>query len=192
MELTVRGKQIDVGDALTTHVKDSLTELTEKYFERAIDGSVVFSRDAHLFKADVAVHAGRNVHLQASAEATEIYAAYEQAAEKIGKRLRRYKRRLSDHGRGDPVAAHPANAYVIDPGPEDVPEHHEEPEQPIVVAEMQMHVETLTVSQAVMKLDLANLPALMFRNQAHGGLNMIYKRSDGHISWVDPHMTGDD
>src|SRR6056297_2754378 len=106
MELTVRGKQIDVGDALTTHVSDTLTPVTEKYFENAIDASVVFSRDAHLFKADIAVHAGRNVHLQASDEAAEIYAAFDGAMAKIAKRLRRYKRRLNDHGRDTGKPAH--------------------------------------------------------------------------------------
>lgn len=191
MELTVRGKQIDVGDALTTHVSDTLTPVTEKYFENAIDASVVFSRDAHLFKADISVHAGRNVHLQASDEAPEIYAAFDGALEKIGKRLRRYKRRLVDHGRDNGKPAHPATYTVFDPGPEDVPDNHNEPDQPVVVAEMQTHIETLTVDGAVMRLELGDLPALMFRNEAHGGLNMVYRRRDGHISWVDPKISGE-
>lgn len=194
MQLTVKGKQLDVGDALRTHVADSLTAVTEKYFSNPLEANVVFSRTAHLFRADISVHVGRNILLQSNAEADEPYAAFDLAADKVGKRLRRYKRRLKDHHKdASTVDVLPAQAYVLDAGPDDVPDDHEEPAQPMVVAEMESQIEQLTVSDAVMRLDLGDLPALMFRNSGHGGLNMVYRRPDGNIGWVDPrgnHQTG--
>lgn len=191
MQLTIRGKQIDVGDALRTHVSDALNAVTSKYFTNAIDANVVFSREAHLFRSDLSIHVGRNIQLQSNAEADNPYSAFDLAAEKMAKRLRRYKRRLRDH-HGVPTTGEPvlsAQAYVLEAEPEDVGDDHEEPVQPVVVAEVSTAIESMTVSQAVMRLDLADLPALMFRNSAHGGLNMVFRRPDGNIGWVDPRGT---
>lgn len=189
MQLTVIGKQLDVGDALRTHVDDSLETITGKYFNGAIDATVVFSREAHLFRADVSIHVGRNLQMQSAAEADSPYLAFDQAADRMAKRLRRYKRRLNDHHK-DTAAEPPvpASAYVLraEPEPGDGSDGSEEPAQPVIVAEMTTPIDSLTVSQAVMRLDLADLPALMFRNRAHGGLNMVYRRPDGNVGWVDP------
>ncbi len=194
MQLTVRGKQIDVGDALRTHVADVLGSTTAKYFSQAIEATVVFSREAHLIRADVAVHAGRNILLQSNAEAPDAYGAFEQAADKMAKRLRRYKRRLRDHhrdGTGQPVL--PAQSYVLEAEPDTpIDEERDEPAQPIVIADVATTVETMSVGQAVMRLDLGDLPALMFRNGAHGQLNMVYRRRDGNIGWIDPAPSGAD
>ncbi len=188
MHLTVNGKQIDVGDALRVHVDESLQSIVHKYFDRAIEANVVFSREAHMFRADATLHAGKNVTLQSTGQAGDAYLAFDQAADKLAKRLRRYKRRLRDHARGAAaeVPAIEATYQVIDAGPEDDDIEAEAPEQPVVVAEMMTTVDSMTVSQAVMRLDLEDRPALMFRNPAHGGLNMVYRRSDGNIGWVDP------
>lgn len=192
MQLTVKGKQLDVGDALRTHVADSLNTITAKYFEKPIEAQVVFSRNAHLFRADISVHIGHNILLQAMSEATEPYPAFDTAADKIAKRLRRYKRRLRDHhmnahhGREEAKVALQATYQVLEAEPEEVDEHHDEPQQPIVVAEMTTVIDTLTVSEAVMRMELAELPALMFRNSAHGELNMVYRRRDGNVGWIDP------
>ncbi len=187
MKVVVKGKQLDVGDALRTHIEERLPPAIEKYFVNAIESTVVLTKDRHLFKADISVHAASNIQMEAAAEADDPYAAADLAIDKAAKRLRRYKRRLVDHhtkaARDEAIAA---AAYVLQAEPEDVPDDHEEPAQPVVVAEMTTRIESLTVSQAVMRLDLANLPALMFRNSAHGGLNMIYRRSDGNVGWVDP------
>ncbi|HYC02893.1 MAG TPA: ribosome-associated translation inhibitor RaiA [Azospirillaceae bacterium] len=202
MHVTVRGKQLDVGDALRTHINTTLAGLVGKYFSKPIEANVVMTKDAHLFKADIQVHAGRNIVLQSNAEATEPYPAFDGAADKIAKRLRRHKRWLRDHhhrGGDAPEAAlesQPARKYILDAGL-DSADHsgdHEEPaEAPadgghhsMVVAEMETAIELLTVSEAVARMDLADLPALLFRNRAHGGLNMIYRRPDGHVGWVDP------
>lgn len=189
MQLTVKGKQLDVGAAMRTHVADRLNVLASKYFDNPIESNVVFSRDAHLFRADVSMHVGRNMLLQSNGSANDPYLAFDQAADKMAKRLRRYKRRLRDHHREtqqQPVL--PAQAYILEAEPdgEEEEEIRDEPIRPIVVAEMSTSIDSLTVSEAVMRLDLGDLPALMFRNSAHGGLNLVYRRSDGNIGWVDP------
>lgn len=187
MQLTVRGKQIDVGDALRTHVGDVLGSTTAKYFSHAIEANVVFSREAHLIRTDIAVHVGRNILLQSNAEAADAYGAFDLAAEKMAKRLRRYKRRLRDHHRdSEDLPVLPAQSYVLEAEPDDVGDERDEPAQPIVIADTTTAVETMTVSQAVMRLDLGDLPALMFRNGAHGRLNMVYRRPDGNVCWIDP------
>lgn len=185
MNLTVKGKHLDVGDALRTYVKDQLSAVTEKYFSNPIDATVVFVHEAHLYRTDVSVRVGRGILLQSSAEATDIYASFDVAAGKVGKRLRRYKRRLRDHHNHQAAveADLPARQYVIEAeqGQDD-----EAGAEPVVIAEMEMTIETMSVAEAVMRIDLAELPALLFRSGAHGGLNMIYRRPDGNIGWIDP------
>lgn len=185
MQLTVRGKQIDVGDALRTHVSDALTSTTAKYFNNAIEANVVFSRNAHLIRSDLSVHVGRNILLQSNAEAESPYHAFDAAADKLAKRLRRYKRRLRDHHNGDGQPGVPAQSYILEAEAEDL-NGADEPAQPIVIADVSTTIENLTVPQAVMRLDLGDLPALMFRNSALGRLNMVFRRPDGNIGWVDP------
>lgn len=185
MQLTINGKQIDLGDALRTHVEDTLTTLTEKYFNSAIEGTVFFSKDAYLYKCAIKIHAGRGIELSATAEANEPYPAFEQAAERLGKRLRRYKSKLQDHHariKETPEFTVPKKIFAGDR------EENSESEgqEPVIVAEMQAHIDTMTVSDAVMRLELGELPALLFRNSSHDGLNMVYRRPDGNVGWVDP------
>lgn len=189
MKLNIIGKNMDIGDSLRQYVEDNLKNLTEKYFSNPLDGKVVVYKDAHLYQVDISVHVGRNILLQATGSASEPYPAFDTAAEHVEKRLRRYKRKLRDHNR-DEAAGTRANQYIIDhqdvdaalaAGASDEP-HGE----PVVVAELPMVIEELTVSEAVMRMDLGQLPALMFKNRAHGGYNMVYRHPDGHIGWVDP------
>ena len=185
MQLSVTGKQIDIGQALQEHVTDALNDAVEKYFGNAMDGAVVFSREAHEIRAEISVHVGKGIQIQAHAIASDAYGAFDGAADHMAKRLRRYKRRLRDHHRSARLNdAIPAQAFVLaGEGPDD-----SEPatDEPVVVAEMEAEIPSLTVGEAVMRLDLANTPAMMFRNSAHGGLNMLYRRPDGTIGWVDP------
>ncbi|MBB6252478.1 ribosome hibernation-promoting factor, HPF/YfiA family [Nitrospirillum iridis] len=202
MHIIVKGKQLDVGESLRTHVETTLTGLVEKYFSNPLEATVVLSREAHLYKADIQAHVGRGIILQAYAEATEPYPAFDDAAERVAKRLRRYKRRLRDHHQREQAdAAVPARKYIINADAHDdeaddgvnAPaadghavngngaDHH-----PMIIAEMQTNIDMLTVSEAVMRMDLAELPALLFRNRAHGQLNMVYRRPDGNVGWVDP------
>lgn len=185
MQLSVKGKQIDVGDALRLHVESQLKEIVGKYFSDSLEAHVTFSREAHLFRADITVHAGRGIVLQSNASAAEPYPAFDVAAERIAARLRRYKTRIKDHHDSSPKEVS-LMAQVSVLHAEDDSKTEEANDNPVIVAEMTAPIETLTVSEAVMRLDLGDLPALMFRSRAHGGLNMIYRRADGHIGWVDP------
>lgn len=190
MQLSVKGKQIDVGDALRTHVSESLEGVAEKYFSDPIEATVIFSREAHLFRANIAVHVGRGLQVQGQAEADDIYAAFNQANERVAKRLRRNKRKLRDHRREDSGAPLPAQAYILKSEDDETPEENGA-DAPLVIAEMASEVATLTVSQAVLRLDLSEEPALLFRNSAHGGINLVYRRSDGNLGWVEPKASDD-
>jgi ribosomal subunit interface protein len=187
MQLSVTGKQIDVGDALRGHITTTLDAAVSKYFENAIEGSVTIARRGHAFRADISVHIGRNILIQGHAEEGDAYAAFDAACERIATRLRRYKSRLRDHRKSnraeDEVTS--ASQYIL-AGDEDGEDKGPESDNPVVVAEMETGIETLTVSEAVMRMDLADTPAILFRNRAHGGLNMVYRRSDGNIGWIDP------
>jgi ribosomal subunit interface protein len=190
MHITVTGKQIDVGDALRCHTQAAIENIAEKYFGNALEAHVVFSREAHLIQCDLQVHVGRGILVRSEADANEAYAAFDIAAERIDKRLRRYKRRLRDHHAHDKERerAEPlGRTYVLQPGDnEDAPPPEDEHPQAMVIAEMETPIPQLSVSEAVMRLDLADLPALMFRNSARGSLNVIYRRRDGNIGWIDP------
>jgi len=184
MQLSVKGKQIDVGDALRQHVETQLGEIVGKFFGDSSEAQVSFSREAHLFRTDITVHAGRGITLQSSGSAGEPYPAFDQAAERMAERLRRHKNRLKKHHQEARPDALVAQAFVLNAEQQDVAETGAD--NPVVVAEMTTPIELLTVSEAVMRLDLGELSALMFRNRAHGGFNMIYRRTDGHIGWIDP------
>lgn len=193
MQLSIKGKQLDIGDALRAHVETSLERVLGKYFGDAIDARVTFSREAHLYRAVVFTHIGRNIMVEAHGEAVEPYPAFDSAAERLAKRLRRHKRFLRDHHReGQAEAKSLFGGAAAGSGPADedqnrdeTPNEGNEKEQPMIVAEM-AEVPSLTVSEAVTRMDGSELQAMMFRNSAHGGLNMIYRRHDGNIGWLDP------
>ena len=191
MQISVKGKQLDVGDALRGHIEDTIEQIAEKYFANPIDATVTLAREGSMFKADVNVHVGKGIQVHSEASASDAHAAFDGVSAKIDKRLRRYKRRLRDHNRGAPSDDLPAQQYVL-AAETDEPNENEAADvwQPVVVAEMSAMIETLTVGEAVMRLDLAELPAMMFRDRKTGGLNMIYRRPDGNIGWVDPAAVG--
>ncbi|HEY1382556.1 MAG TPA: ribosome-associated translation inhibitor RaiA [Dongiaceae bacterium] len=189
MNLTVKGKNIDVGEALRTHVAQSLDHSIAKYFGNPIEATVLFSKQAHLFSADLSVHIGRGILVQAEASADQAYAAFDQAIDHLAKRMRRYKRRLRDHHRAETQSFRAAQYILAPESDEDAePAAVNGNEAPAVIAEMQTEIPTLTVGEAVMRLDLSDLKAMMFLNRAHGGLNMVYRRNDGNIGWVDPRL----
>jgi ribosomal subunit interface protein len=185
MDISIKGKHLDIGDALRGHVEDSLDASVRKYFDRALDGTVTFSKESHLFRVDISVHAGRGVVMQGRAGAEDPYAAFDAALDRIAKQLRRYHRRLVNHhkirGAEDSL---PAQYSVIAAEDEDSEVAEDAP--PAIVAEMPTEIATLTAGEAVMRMDLADQPVLMFRNRAHGGLNVVYRRADGNIGWIDP------
>jgi ribosomal subunit interface protein len=191
MQLSVSGKQIDVGDALRQHVAEALGGIIGKYFGKAIEAHVVFSREAHLLRADISVHVHRDLQVKGQADAGDAYLAFDNAAERIAKRIRRYKRRLRDHhprGRDAETERMTARSYVIAEQDETEVDSLPVETEPVIVAEMECEIPSLTVSEAVMRMNLADQPSLVFRNRAHGGLNVVYRRTDGHIGWVDPDL----
>ena len=184
MSLRISGKQIDVGAALREHVEGRVEEGVAKYFDRPFEGHVVFSKEGSGFRADCVVHLPSGLQAQAHGQdPADIYASFDKSAEKLEKQIRRYKRRLKDHHSDKVEDAGMAAAYVISSEDET-----DEPEtlDPVIIAETQTDVWELSVGEAVMRLELTGVPALMFRNAGHGELNMIYRRPDGNIGWVDP------
>jgi len=189
MKILISGKHMEVGDSLREHVEQKLEECVNKYLGRVVGLTVVFAKESHRFKVDINGNTGTSsgVIIKSSDFGDDVYATFDNAAHKIEKQLRRYKNRLTDHHKkshhveGEFVPTVSATKYVIEDHKED---HHDE--SPIIIAEKATAIERLTVSEAVMKMDLAELPALMFFNSLNGRINVVYRRVDGNISWVDP------
>ena len=187
MRYQISGKQIDIGEALQTHVKAELGEIVEKYAQRPTDATIVFSRVAHEHVCEAIIHLSTGLTAQAKGHATEIYAAFESCREKMDKQMRRYKRRLRNHHRDRPapVEFEQSASYILAPtdGPED---SDTDTLQPIIIAEMETKIPSITVGEAVMQLELAGQAFLVFRNEGHGGVNVVYRRTDGNVGWIDP------
>ena len=189
MDIRVSGHQVDTGEALQIHANERLTATSEKYFNRALSSHVTFGRaPAGAFRCDIIMHVMQNLVLKATGMAQDAHLAFDQAAEKIDKQLRRYKRRLKDrHEQAAHAAAIEDAAYIIfEERAADNDEEIDE-EAPVVIAETRVDVPEATVSDAVMMLDLRNTTALLFKNAGTGRHNMVYRRGDGSIGWVEPH-----
>jgi ribosomal subunit interface protein len=188
MDIKVSGKQIDVGGALRTHVEENMVAAVGKYFDRPVDANVVFSRNGHEFKCDSSVHLSTGLTAQAQAKNGDIYAAFDQATDRIEKQLRRYKRRLKDHhhNRQSPIEMIEAQSYVLRGHDEDVESSEANGMQPVIVAEMATDIKSLTVGEAVMQMELTHSPFLMFKNDANGRINVVFQRDDGNVGWIDP------
>lgn len=193
MQIFVSGKQIDLGEALRNRVETRLAARVAKYFDHALDAQVQFSKSRHLYRSDISVHARRGVSVQAHGEADDMFAAFEMAADRVEKRLRRFKRRLTDHHgqrlQTDDVEE-VARQTVIAAENEDEPEPDAGVDSPVTIAESTTPIRTLTVGEAVMRLELAGLPVLMFRDRGSGRYNVVYRRDDGNIGWLDPAERG--
>lgn len=187
MRTQISGKQIDIGSALQSHVKTALGETFEKYQQRPTDATVVFSKSAHEFSCEATVHLSTGLTASATGRATEIYAAFDACREKMDKQLRRHKRRMTDHSRvrTTPVEFGAADLYVL-ASDEDEMDDHANSLAPVIVAEMETKVPTLSVGEAVMQMELSEKTMLVFRNEKHGGVNVVYSRPDGNVGWIDP------
>lgn len=187
MRYQISGKQIDIGDALRSHVQSELDEAVGKYAGRPTDAQVVFSKSGHEYVCESTVHLSTGLTASAKAKANEIYAAFDSSREKMEKQLRRYKRRLKDHHkvRAEPVELLGANSYIL---ASDSESDAQEPDtlQPMIIAEMQTKIPTLSVGEAVMQMELSGDPVLLFRKEDHKGMNVVYRREDGNIGWIDP------
>ncbi len=191
MTLRVSGKNMNIGEALRTHVQTKLSAAAAKYFEGALTGHVTIAPEGSGFRADCTLHLPSGVTLQADGRAQEPYACFDQAAERIEKRLRRYKGRIKGHKHGgtDNGAAETVASYVLEAMDEerDAPAEHEY--SPTVIAETTTRLDAMTIAAAVIELDLTGVTVLPFRHAATGRVNIIYRRNDGNIGWLDP--TGD-
>jgi ribosomal subunit interface protein len=186
MDIRISGHQMETGEALQTHTAERLTAVVGKYFDRAISSNVTFGKaPAGSFRCDIVTHAGNGLILKGAGIAPDAHLALDQAADKIDTQLRRYKRRLTDrHEQAAHAIRQEEAAYVVfeEPAIEDEPPA----EAPVVIAETRVDVPEATVSDAVMMLDLRNTNALLFKNAGTGKHNMVYRRGDGSIGWVEP------
>jgi ribosomal subunit interface protein len=186
MDIRVSGHQIDTGSALQDHASVRLNGISEKYFSRAISSQVTFNKAPNnAFACDIVLHANQGLVLKSRGQAQDAHQAFDQASDKIEKQLRRYKRRLTDrHQQADHAIQQEDAAYrVFDAGD---PESEEAPEAPPVIAETRTDIPEVSVADAVMLLDLRHTNALFFKNAGTGRHNMVYRRDDGSIGWVEP------
>jgi len=190
MQIKTTGKNLDIGTALREHVEDRLLQLQQKYFDGTVHAHVTVKKQRAGFHTDCALHLATGLMLQAHGNAGEAHPSFDEAASHLEKQLRRYKRRIKDHhkSRREPVRQLEAASYVISPAPEE--EEDDAGLNPVVIAETGIKVPELSVGEAVMQLDISSVPFVLFRNGGHGGLNIVYRRPDGNIGWVDPTPAG--
>lgn len=189
MQLSISGKQVGVDGALRGHIERQLTAAMSKYFDRPIEAQVQFSREAHLIRADISVHPASGILLQSHAESDDIRTAFDLAIDRVAKRLRRFKRRLVSHQTSKPgPEAQEMMARQAVPGADTDHDAGEEApgDGPVTIAETAPRIDRYTVREAVLHLESDDLSVLLFRNRGHGGLNVVYRRRDGNIGWIDP------
>ena len=193
MQIQITGKHMDLGEALRGRIEEGLEAAVAKYFTRTGEANVFVSQHGPWVEVDCNVHLPSGIVLQSTGRADDPYAALENSLDKMEKRVRRYKRRLKDHHAAAPQplpASLAAESLIMVSDTDDSEDSAmEEGNAPLTVAETSVQIRTMTVSEAVMQLELQDVPALMFRNAGHEGLNMVYRRPDGHIGWVDPANT---
>jgi len=188
MSFRVSGKNIDIGEALRSRINGRIAEVTAKYFDGGFSGHVTVGKEGFGFRTECLIHLDSGIVLEAEAMAADAYASADQVAVRIEKRLRRYKRRLKNHQAGTPEGGLPAlhaPSYIIA-----APEHDSDDDitvfNPVIIAESTTALKRLSVSEAVMELDLTGTVVVVFRHAGHGRVNLVYRRGDGHIGWIDP------
>jgi ribosomal subunit interface protein len=201
MRVQVAGRQIDVGEALRSRIEGELAAGVRKYFphfteERGGEASVTVARGATGFEVDCTVHLPSGINLHAEGAGGDAHSAFDDALQKLEKRVRRYKRRLKNHhvASKSPLPAEDASAYVLAPIQEDEESETAQPNgadhAPLVIAETTVSLRTMPVAMAVLQLELLEHPVLLFRNAGTGGINLVYRRPDGNVGWIDPDRAG--
>ena len=202
MQVRVLGSNMEVGDSLTSYSQDHLEKMVKKFFEKAVSSEVHFKKEGHLFKVLLIINEGvkRGIFVKSDGEAGDVYGAFNEASKKAENQLRRYRNRIKDYrAQGGLKNIEPdlktlvATKYVMPPLPYNVFNEMEsddlnevKPKNHSVIAEKTTEIETLDLEEAIMKMDLANLPALVFINKKNGKMNVVYHRKDGLISLIDP------
>ncbi|MET0313532.1 MAG: ribosome-associated translation inhibitor RaiA [Hansschlegelia sp.] len=184
MTLRVSGKNLDLGEALRGQVEDRISDAMTKYFGGGFSGHVTVERDGGGFRTECSLHLDSGIVLQSAGAAADAYASFDQAAGRIETRLKRYKNRLRDHHQADADAGDPSS-YVVFESPDDEVEE-ESGWSPVIVAECTKPLRRMTVGFAVMELDLTGAPVVVFRHASHGRVNVVYRRDDGKVGWIDP------
>lgn len=186
MQIKVTGKNLDIGEALRIHIEERLQQFRQKYFEGTVHAHVTVEKQRFSFQTDCSLHLATGLVLQSHGLAAEAFPSFDAAAQHLEKQLKRYKQRLKDHHkeRREPVRQSEAASYIIQAGDAD----GEEPAglNPVVIAESSTSVPELSVGEAVMQLEISSVPFVLFRNSKGGQTNVVYRRSDGNIGWVDP------
>ena len=191
MQLTISGKNLDVGDSLRAHVRDALKGVTGRYFNNPIEATVILSKEAMHFRSDLSVHVGRGLVIRCHAHDIDPYLCADASMHKLDKMLRRHKNRLRDHHRVESEALHEAlevTQRVVSADQSDDAEGSSS--HPTVVAEMSTKIAPMSVSEAIMRLDMSEPSFLMFKNTANSQINVVFRRPDGNIGWVDPTLVG--
>lgn len=190
MTIQVTGKNIGAGEAFQNYVTDKITDVLDKYIGPELSGHVRVEKSKIGFRTDCSLRLKTGLLLEAHGEGVDAYASADAAIERLDKRVRRYKRRLKDHHHGAAGEARSVgtNEYVVRVDSED--DSHEAGDAPVIIAESEGTLQELTVSQAVMQLDLTEKAFLLFRNAAHGRLSVVHRRGDGHVGWIDPQADG--
>jgi ribosomal subunit interface protein len=188
MTIQVTGKNLDVGEALRGYVQERVVSTVEKFIGRAPTGHVRIEKERGEFRTDCTIHLWQGMSLEAHGVAHDAYQSADLACERLEKRVRRYKRRLKHHGGGNIHLKQTAAAdYVIQAAQEEREEHEERDEDnPIIIAEAEAVVHEMAVSDAVMQMDISDRPFVVFRNASDGEINVVYRRDDGNIGWIDP------
>jgi ribosomal subunit interface protein len=189
MVLRIAGKHMDIGDALRTRINERIDDAIGKYFDRGFSGHVTIIKAGSRFNADCMVRLDSGVSLQAAGEAQDAILAFEAAAERLEKRLRRYKRRLKSHSSGAADGKATDVAYAVMAPLADDDEEFPEDFAPAIVAESTLALRTMSVASAVIELDTKDSPVFVFRNAGNEHLNIVYRRPDGNIGWIDPSIT---
>jgi len=185
MTIQVTGKNLDLGEALRDYVQDRVAQTVERYLGRTPAGHVRIEKEHGEFRTNCTIHLWQGMSLEAHGIAADAYQSADLACERLDKRVRRYKRRVKKHG-GTARRETQATSYVVQPRQEDHEEREGEEENPLVIAEAPTVVHEMSVSDAVMQMDLSDLPFVVFRNAGHGEVNVVYRRDDGNIGWIDP------
>lgn len=190
MSIQVTGKNIDIGEALRFYIVDRIDQTLDKFMGNATSGHVRIEKDGKHFRTDCSLHLESGLDLESKGESHDVYASADAALERLEKRLRRYKRRLKNHHQnhreGQKLVATTAPYYVIEQKEEEEEEETTIEDVPLIIAENETNINEFAVSDAVMHMDLAERSVLVFRNASHGRINIVYRRTDGNIGWIDP------
>ncbi|MEI8295063.1 MAG: ribosome-associated translation inhibitor RaiA [Alphaproteobacteria bacterium] len=182
MKLMIIGKNLEVGNSLRVHIEEKLTQAVQHYVADAVEGGATLTKEKHLFCSEVFVHVSHNFVVRANGEDEDPYRSIDLATAKLEAQMKRYRGRLRDRHRGGGQEGHvPAQYYVLEGHTEE-----EVGDNPLIIAEMESEVLNLSVSEAVMRMDLSASPVIMFRNNTNGQLNVVYRRDDGNIGWINP------